>query len=117
MIVSRKLESIQHTRNGTIFASFLAIDDKGREWRRSRSRFKNEREAQAGLDAYNWTPQIREKQLQDAQEDVEAGRFSSLNTRDYKQKLIDRLIEVQNELNNFVAIRDRLKVALDVING
>ncbi len=62
MIVSRKLESIQQSHNGTIFASFLAIDDKGREWRRSRSRFVDETAAQTVLDAYDWTLQLQNRE-------------------------------------------------------
>ena len=117
MIVSRKLESIQQCRAGTVFASFLAVDDNGREWRRSRSRFVNEVGAKAALDVYDWTVQIRQKELQDAQEDVEEGRLSSLNTQEYKQRLITRLKEVRDRLNHYVLLRDRLKAALDRVNG
>ncbi len=116
MIISRTLD-IQPCRDGTIFASFSVIDDKGGTWRRSRSRFMNEAEAQTALDAYDWTPQIRDKQLQDAQEDVEAGKLSSLTTVKYKRRLVERLAEVQDRLQHYIVLQDRLKSALDRTNG
>ncbi len=117
MIVRRTLTSIQHCRNGTIFASFLAIDDKGREWRRSRSRFKNKAEAQTALEAYDWIPQLKAKQIQDSQEDIESGKLSSLTTIDFKLLLTKRLRDVTDELDHSVVIKNRLQAALDRING
>lgn len=72
-IVSRALEGVQHNRNGTVFACFLAVDNQGREWRRSRSRFVDEAEAQAAGDAHNWTLQLHDKEENDAVAFVEAG--------------------------------------------
>ncbi len=117
MIVRRALASIQHTRDGTILASFLAIDDKGREWRRSRSRFANEAEAQAASNAFDWNPQLRQKELADSQENVESGKLSSLRGEDYKQRLTERLREIQNRLNDYIVVRDRLQAELDRVNG
>ena len=64
-IVSRTLEGVQNNRNGTVFAAFLAVDDKGREWRRSRSRFADEAAATVASDAHNWTPQLISQDKQD----------------------------------------------------
>ena len=58
-IANRQLE-IQPTADGTIFASFLAVDELGREWRRSRSRFANVAAAQVALDAHDWTTQLQD---------------------------------------------------------
>ena len=44
-IISRTIDSIQQTTGG-IFAAFPCVDSKGREWRRSRSRFVDEATAQ-----------------------------------------------------------------------
>ncbi len=63
-IVTRTLE-IQPTAAGTVFASFLAVDDLGREWRRSRSRFADEAAAQAALDAFDWTVQLQDTDFND----------------------------------------------------
>lgn len=63
-IVSRTLESVQPTTGG-VFASFLCIDDKGREWRRSRARFANEAVAQAAVDAHDWTLQLQNADFAD----------------------------------------------------
>lgn len=63
-IVTRTLESIQPTKGG-VFASFLAVDDQGREWRRSRSRFVSEAAAQAALDTHDWGPQLESADFQD----------------------------------------------------
>ena len=57
-IVSRQLDSVQISGD-TVLASFLAIDVKGREWRRSRSRFADEAAAQAASDAHDWTLQLK----------------------------------------------------------
>ena len=58
-IATRTLE-IQPTAAGTVFASFLAVDQQGREWRRSRARFANEAAAQVALDAHDWTVQLQD---------------------------------------------------------
>ncbi len=63
-IVSRQLE-VQRTKGGTVFATFLAVDERGREWRRSRSRFANEAAAQAASDAFDWTAQLQGTDFQD----------------------------------------------------
>ena len=63
-IVSRRIE-VQPTRNGTVFASFLAVDDLGRSWRRSRSRFADEAAAQTASDAHDWAPQILDADFSD----------------------------------------------------
>lgn len=63
-IVSRQLESVQSSGGG-VLASFLAVDDKGREWRRSRARFASEIVAQAASDAFDWTPQLQDADFQD----------------------------------------------------
>ncbi len=117
MIIRRTLESVQQSRDGSVLASFLAVDDKGIEWRRSRSRFPSEIEAQIALRNFDWSPQLRQKQLADAQEDIEAGKLNSLNTEDFKKQLIARLVEVRNNLNFYTTIRDRLQIALDRVNG
>lgn len=64
-IVSRSLEGVQHMKNGTIFAAFLAVDAQGKEWRRSRSRFNNESAAEAASDAHNWTSQLQDVDFAD----------------------------------------------------
>ncbi len=58
---------------GTIMASFLAIDGTGREWRRSRSRFANIAAAEAASDAYDWTSQLENLELQRATEAIGSG--------------------------------------------
>jgi hypothetical protein len=63
-IVSRQLESVQPSA-GSILASWLAIDDRGREWRRSRSRFASEAVAQTALDAFDWTIQLKDADFAD----------------------------------------------------
>ncbi len=63
-IATRTLE-VQPTAAGTIFASFLAVDELGREWRRSRARFANEAAAQAALDAHDWTAQLEDVDFED----------------------------------------------------
>ena len=71
-IVSRSLDGIQQTTGG-IFAAFLCVDGKGREWRRSRSRFVNEATAQVALDAHDWTVQLENLDEQVGMAFVEAG--------------------------------------------
>ncbi len=63
-IATRTLE-VQPTADGTVFASFLAVDGLGREWRRSRSRFADEAAAQAALDAFDWTVQLQDTDFND----------------------------------------------------
>ena len=63
-IISRTLESIQQTTGG-IFAAWLCTDSLGREWRRSRARFTDEPAAQAAVDAFDWTVQLKDKDFQD----------------------------------------------------
>ncbi len=63
-IVSRQLESVQPSSGG-VLASFLAVDAKGREWRRSRSRFASETVAQTAADAHDWTPQLQDRDFAD----------------------------------------------------
>ncbi len=68
-IVSRQLESVQPS-GITVLASFLAIDGKGREWRRSRSRFPDEAAAIVASNAHNWTPQLIKKELVDFEQHI-----------------------------------------------
>ena len=63
-IVSRQLESVQPSSGG-VLASFLAVDDQGREWRRSRSRFASEVAAQTALDTFDWISQLQDADFQD----------------------------------------------------
>lgn len=63
-IATRTLE-VQPTLAGTIFASFVAVDDLGREWRRSRARFVDEATAQAALDAHDWSVQLLDADFAD----------------------------------------------------
>ena len=60
-IVSRSLE-IQPS-GSTVLASFLAIDSKGREYQRSRSRFADETAAIAASDAFDWTSELEDFEL------------------------------------------------------
>ncbi len=60
-IVSRSLD-IQPS-GSTVFASFLAIDSKGHEYRRSRSRFADETAAIAASDAFDWASQLVDFEL------------------------------------------------------
>ncbi len=63
-IISRQLVQIRPTTGG-VFAEFLAVDGKGQLWSRSRARFTSEAFAQADLDAYNWTLQLRDRDFND----------------------------------------------------
>ncbi len=58
-IDSLTLESVQPSGGGTVLASFLAIDARGRPLRRSRTRFANEAAANAALNAFDWTPELK----------------------------------------------------------
>ena len=97
-IVSRTLEGVQNNRNGTVFAAFLAVDDKGREWRRSRARFADEAEAQAAGDAHEWGPQLRGREERDAVAFIEDGgdpdRFlrSDLTQMQFRRRIIRRFM-------------------------
>ena len=64
-IISRILESVQPSAFGTVLASFLGVDARGFEHRRSRSRFSNEAVAQLALDAFDWTIQLEDGDFQD----------------------------------------------------
>ena len=55
---------MQQTQSG-VFASFLAVDEVGREWRRSRARFADEATAQAASDAFDWTVQLQDVDFND----------------------------------------------------
>ena len=68
-IVSRILESVQQ-RGSTVLASFFAIDAKGREWRRSRSRFADEAAATIASNIHNWTPQLIRMELRDFEQHI-----------------------------------------------
>ncbi len=63
-IVTRAI-SVQPMKSGTIFASFLAVDERGGEWRRSRARFADEATAQAASDAFDWRAQLQDTDFQD----------------------------------------------------
>ena len=60
-IVSRSLD-IQPS-GATVLASFLAVDSKGREYQRGRSRFADEAAAIAASDAFDWTSQLEDFEL------------------------------------------------------
>ncbi len=64
-IARRTLESVQQRSGGTVLASFLAVDEKGREWRRSGARFANEAAATIVSDAFDWTPQLKDADFAD----------------------------------------------------
>ncbi len=71
-IVSRQFENVLKRRS-TILADWLAVDDQGREFRRSYSRFADEAAAQAALDAFDWTPQLKDHEEDRAVAFIEAG--------------------------------------------
>ena len=64
-IVTRTLESVQSSAAGTVFASFLALDTQGREWRRSRARFADEAGAIIASNAFDWTSQLEDADFQE----------------------------------------------------
>ncbi len=64
-IITRTLESVQPSSGGTILASFLAVDGRGREWRRSRARFADEAAATAASNAFDWTSQLEDVDFQE----------------------------------------------------
>ncbi len=83
-IITRTLESIQQTTGG-IFAAWLCIDAKGREWRRSRARFADETAALAAANAFDWTLQLKDRDFQDllawvqAKNDSDAFDFTDMD--------------------------------------
>ena len=60
-IVSRSIDV--RPSGSTVFASFLAIDSKGHEYRNSRSRFADEAAATVASDAFDWTSQLEDFEL------------------------------------------------------
>ncbi len=64
-IVTRTLESVQQSAGGTVLASFLAVDDQGREWRRSRARFASESAAVVTSNAFDWASQLEDADFQE----------------------------------------------------
>ena len=64
-IVTRTLESVQQSVGSTVLASFLAVDVRGREWRRSRARFADESAAVVASNAFNWTSQLEDADFQE----------------------------------------------------
>lgn len=84
-IVSRQLESVQQS-GGTVLASFLAVDSKAREWRRSRSRFADEAAATVASNAHNWTPQLIISELEDFEQHIlDGGTVGSFTWADQTQ--------------------------------
>ncbi len=83
-IISSTLESVQQTTGG-VFASWLCIDAKGREWRRSRARFVDETAALAAVGAFDWTLQLKNRDFQDllvwvqARNDSDAFDFTNMD--------------------------------------
>ncbi len=80
-IVSRRIEGLQHNLNGTVFASFVAVDDQDREWPRSRARYPDVATAQAALDDHDWSLQLRSREERDAVEFIEDGGNPNTFTR------------------------------------
>ena len=68
-IVSRQLESVQQS-GSTVLASFLAVDGKGREWRRSRSRFSDVAAAIAASNAHDWSRQLIKREVEDFEQHI-----------------------------------------------
>ncbi len=64
-IATRTLGGLQQSSGGTVLASFLAVDDLGREWRRSRSRFADEAAAIVASDAFDWTAVLKNADFAD----------------------------------------------------
>lgn len=71
-IVTRELEEVQSTTGG-VWASWRAVDEQGREWRRSRSRYADQTAAQTALDAYDWLPELRDAEADELFEFVRNG--------------------------------------------
>ncbi len=68
-IVIRSLESVQ-TSGTTVLASFLAVDHRSREWRRSRSRFADEAAAIVASNAFDWGSQLIKQELVDFEQHI-----------------------------------------------
>ncbi len=116
-IVSRRLEGLQHNRNGTVFAAFSAVDDKGRKYARSRSRFDNPDAAQAAMMAHDWRASISDNDIQDAVARVDSGGSTTLKSREYIRRL-DREIMIEARENSRSGARlSRLQAALEAANG
>ncbi len=64
-ILTRTLESVEQSAGGTVLASFFAVDAKSRPWRRSPSRFADETAAVVASDAFDWEPQLKDKDFQE----------------------------------------------------
>ncbi len=75
-IVTRTLVSVQQSSGGTVLASFLAVDARGREWRRSRARFADEAAATAASNAFDWTSQLEDVDFQELLVWVQAKNLS-----------------------------------------
>ena len=72
-IVSRGLSSVQPSAGGTVLVMERAIDDQGRVWIRGRRRVASEAQAIAEMDAYDWAPQLMDREELDAVKFVRAG--------------------------------------------
>ena len=68
-IITRTLESVQQS-GSTVLVSFLAIDGKGREWRRSQSRFADEAAATAASNAHDWSRQLIKREVEDFEQHI-----------------------------------------------
>ncbi len=64
-ILTRTLESVEQSAGGTVLASFLAVDEKSRPWRRSPARFADEAAAVVASDAFDWETQLKDVDFQD----------------------------------------------------
>ncbi len=66
-IVSRSLSSVQPSAGGTVLVMEEAIDALGRSppWIRGRRRSANEAQAIIEMDAYDWTPQLKDADFAD----------------------------------------------------
>ncbi len=115
-IVSRSVD-IQPMKDGSVFASFLVKDDKGRFYGKSRHRYATEIEARAASEAFDWSNQKREADVRDSIRSVEEGGTVNTRTRDYKTELTRRLRIAQNDLDDTTVLRNRLQLALDQANG
>ena len=115
-IVFRSVD-IQPMKDGSVFASFLVKDDKGRSYGKSRHRYSNEREAREASETFDWSSQQREADVRDSIRSVEEGGTVNNRTRDYKTELTRRLTIAQNDLDDMTILRNRLQSALDKANG
>ncbi len=99
-IVSRQLASI--VKDGsTVLASWVAVDDQGREFRRSYSRFADETAAQTALDAFDYTDQLRDHEEDRAVAFIEAGGSpgdftkSELTAAQFNRRIAKRLANMR----------------------